>query len=369
MVNKPEKREGKILDLTKSKKIEDKPNDKILPKKHEKEEKTAGDKTRALIIIMIIIGLILFLIGLFLLFLKVSYYFYQNLPGDIQNPNSSIDTLPQLKNYTIDGVRQFYPNMKFNHNDISYKIEDACDIEKKLRIVTAFDNISASVEVLQFHQTSGDSPDISVFCSVGEYPTPSEFTDFFIAGEGGAKEVIQTGRYNIISNGAVYLYTGLHNSPICSWPNVEIHEIIHVLGFNHSRNQASLMYPILESCSQKLDIGIIRELNRLYSEPNLPDLYFENVSASKKGRYLDFNITIKNSGVIDALAVSFSVLDNKEVIETKNIKDLKAGAGIVMEVKNFKLNARDSNKIDIVLDYFNKTRELDENNNIAKIRF
>ncbi|MEM0465320.1 MAG: matrixin family metalloprotease [Candidatus Pacearchaeota archaeon] len=358
-----------MVDSVNSKKIEK--EEKIKDKKNENNQKDKKlDNIKITIIIMLIVGLVLFLIGLFLLFLKIGNYIYQNIPGGIENPNSSIFiNSSSFKNHSLNGIKQFYPNMKFNHNDISYKFIKGCSDNEKVRVIQAFDNLSNSVGVISFYQTLRDDPDIEVYCLDNSFPVPSENSDFFIAGEGGAKEVIQTGRYNVISSGAIYIYSNLHNSPRCNWPNVELHEIIHVLGFNHSKNPNSLMYPVLQSCDQKLDSVIISELKRLYSEPNLPDLYFESVHAIKKGRYLDFNLTIKNSGVADSFNVSFTILDEGKIIETKNIRDLKYGAGVVMEVSNFKLTSRDSRNIDIVIDYFNKTKEIDKTNNIAKIRF
>ncbi|MBR9704289.1 matrixin family metalloprotease [Candidatus Pacearchaeota archaeon] len=331
-----------------------------------KEDKVGSRKI--LIIIMLIIGLALFLIGIFLLFIKLGFYIYQNVPGDPVSPNSSIDELPILNNINLNGVRQFYPNMKFNHNEITFNIGSGCSDEEKSKVFLAFDELDKVIDNLDFRQTQSNEPDIDIICSDGA-PRSFEDSDFFVAGEGGAREVIQTGRYNVITSGAMYIYDDLKRSTRCDWPNVEVHELIHVFGFNHSTNENSLMYPYLETCSQRLDSSIIKELNRLYDEPNLPDLYFEDVSAIKKGRYLDFNITVKNSGVRDAKNSTFTVLDDGVEIETKKLKDLKYGAGIVMEVRNFKLKSRASKIIDIQIDYHDYIGEIDEGNNLAKIRF
>ena len=57
--------------------------------------------------------------------------------------------------------------------------------------------------------------------------------------------------------------------------------------------------------------GIGLATAKLYLEDNLPDLYFENVDAVIKKdflrTYIDFNLTIKNSGVVDASNIYFSV--------------------------------------------------------------
>ena len=322
---------------------------------------------RIILLTGLIIGLIILLIGLFLLFLKVGNWVYQNVPGDAQNLNPEILTLPTL-NYSFSNIRQFYPNIKFNHNTITYQIDSACDSAKKNRMTRAFDMLSATIGKISFQYTSDDNPDISVICDSQKEYIPDQ-SDFFIAGEGGAKELVQTGRYNVITNGTIFLYGNPTNAVECSWPNIELHELIHVFGFNHSINKNSLMYPYLLSCNQKLDDSIVYELKRLYSEPNLPDLYFDNLSAVKKGRYLDFNVTVRNSGDVDALNATFSVIDDGKLVDTKEMKDIKYGAGIEMEIKNFKLFTRESKEIDIIIDYFNNTQELDKNNNIARIKF
>ena len=74
----------------------------------------------------------------------------------------------------------------------------------------------------------------------------------------------------------------------CSYPNVELHELLHVLGFDHSENKKSIMYQLIESCDQILDQSIINQLKLLYAEENLPDLYFDKINVIKKGRYLPF---------------------------------------------------------------------------------
>lgn len=322
-----------------------------------------------LIKVIVIFGLILLVIGLILLFLKLSYLVYLNIPGEPENLNPEIEDTLQL-NQSSGSVYQFYPNMKFNHKDISYKIDSNCDSEKRVRMIKALDDlINLTGGLIDFHLTTGEEPDIGVICSTGERYTPLEETRFFIAGEGGAREVIQTERYNIISSGVILLYGNVHNSPVCNWPNVELHELLHVFGFNHSQSPNSLMYPYLNSCNQKLDGSVVNELKKLYLEPNLPDLYFENISAVKKGRYLDFNMTIKNSGSVDATNVSFSVLDDGKLVETKTLKNIRFGMGIVMEVSNLKLLKRDSDEIDIIIDYGNLINEIDKKNNIAKIKF
>jgi subtilase family serine protease len=128
------------------------------------------------------------------------------------------------------------------------------------------------------------------------------------------------------------------------------------------------MYPLIESCEQKLDRSIINELNRLYSQKNLPDLYFENLDATKKGRYLDFNLTMKNSGTIDSESFILTILDDNKIIEERNFDGIKYGEGINFYATNLKLNNLNSKEIKFIIDKKNKINELDESNNEVQIK-
>lgn len=307
--------------------------------------------------------LILFMI---LIIIFGLYYLYLNIPGTPENLNLSITKdFVIIENQTFAEVSQFYPNMKFNHNLISYNMDVACSDKKKNRMISAFNDLASKVNLISFYNVMGN-PDIEVSCSDDKKESIDK--THFIAGEGGAKEIIQTIRYNVITNGTVLLYKET-NQRDCEWANVELHELIHVFGFGHSNNSKSLMYPYLEDCNQKLDNSIIKELIRLYSEENLADLYFDKISAVKKGRYLDFNLTIKNSGVINSEKTKFSVLEDNEVVKDFDLDQINYGAGISIEIKNLKLISRTPKEIRFIIDKENLIKEIDEENNIAVVSF
>lgn len=330
---------------------------------------------------------LIFLFFLLLFSLTLSYYLYMNLPGESENLNVDIkNSIKEISGNqetntparTFENVSQFYPYMKFNHNSISYNIDTACTLNERQRIIEAFVMLSDEVGLINFYETSG-KPDIEVSCSEGSKSASEE--EFFIAGEGGAKEIIQTGRYNIISDGVVLLYNTPKNSVKCGWPNVELHEVIHVFGFNHSKDDKSLMYPELKDCSQKLDDSIVNKLKKLYSDPNLPELEFENPQAVKNGIYLNFNITIKNSGAVsvDAKDIYLDVYDDGQLVKRFNLlndlgfssddNNLSYGSSISIEINNLKLIHRNPEKIEFIVDKDNKIKEIDESNNVAKITF
>ena len=316
----------------------------------------------------LLVGLLIFLIILLGIFVII-YLFYQNVPGSPINLNPVVVKAPVVQNQTYLEVLQFYPSMKFNHNLISYNMEDECSEEKRERMIEAFDTLSNLIKIVSFYEVVGES-DIEVSCSGQE---DIEEGEYFIAGEGGAREIISTGRYNIISNGMVILHGNPHGFLECDWANVELHELIHVFGFDHSENPNSLMYNLLESCDQELDDSIINELKRLYSQENLADLYLEDVKIVKKRRYIDFNLTVKNSGSIDAENVKVSVFDDGELIKSFDLEDdegkIRYGAGIIISIENLKLKHSNPDEIQLVVDSDNFIEEIDEENNIAKITF
>jgi hypothetical protein len=326
-----------------------------------KKKKRLNEKASVFSIILFAIIIVLCLI----LILILTYILYLNFPSSpepldvVVNSGSDIDL-------SLSEVKQFYPNMRFNHNSISYNIDSACSTQKKERISQAFDEISGKVQVISFY-SDPDSSDIILLCSENKMPAGTQ-EDYFIAGEGGAKEIIKSGEYNVISSGLVLLYAETRNSLKCEESNVEVHELMHVLGFNHSASANSLMYPLLETCEQRIDDSIINELKRLYSIENLPDLLIENLSVVKKGRYLDFNITIRNSGITDSQNIEYSIFDDGVVAETRIIPELKYGSGIFIQVQNFKLIHREPSEIKFIIDNDNKIKELDEGNNFAIVR-
>jgi len=308
----------------------------------------------------------IFLVFFLVLLIGIYFLYYLDIFEEPEGFNV-VTELPKLEISNLSyEVRQFYPSMKFNHNSISYKIDSACSLEKRVRMISAFSELSEKVGLIDFYETSAN-PDIEVSCSESTKRSPDK--DFFIAGEGGAKEIIQTGRYNVITEGIILLHGNPHQFYECEWPNIELHELLHVFGFDHSKDENSLMYPYLNSCEQKLDESIINNLEELYSQENLADLYFKKVSGTKKGRYLDFNVSVKNSGVIEAENVVLSVFDEGKKVDDFELDNIPFGAGANFHVSNFKLKSWNSEHIEIVIDVDNLIKEIDEENNVAEFKF
>lgn len=300
----------------------------------------------------------MFLIVLFI----IVYFLYMNIPGEAENLEVRI--AERDGSVEIGEVKQFYSNMRFNHRTISYDIEDECSGEQVVRMIRAFDEIEKWVSALRFQEVEFGG-DVEVICSEEKVNVGSG-KKYFIAGEGGAKEIIESGESYVIVEGIIYLFDN-KKSIKCDYPNVEVHEILHVLGFDHSDDKRSIMYPFLTSCSQKLDEGLIDELNRIYALPNLPDLLFEDFNAVKRGRYLDFNLTMKNFGVVDADNIVLTILDNGDVIDIREIESIGFGAGITLRTQNLRLKRRNPESIKFIIDIDDEIEELNEGNNEAII--
>ena len=204
---------------------------------------------------------------------------------------------------------QFYPNMRFSQLPISYGFDSECSQKRRENIRKATDLLTAKTPLV--FELAEEDPDIFIACSE-QY---REEEGLFIAGHGGPKVIINSTMYSVIEKGTIKLF-----SESCGY-NVELHEILHVLGFDHSPNPQSIMYNV-SSCDQQLTDDILEELNRLYSLPSLPDLYFQNVSSFKKGRYLNIYFAVLNQGLVDASNIHVILYADKVKVDEFNIDEI-----------------------------------------------
>jgi hypothetical protein len=244
---------------------------------------------------------------------------------------------------------QFEKNMRFDHINLSYSIESNCDAKRIKGMIAAF-NYLESKSTLTFYQSS--NADINVNCS--EEKLKQE--EYDIAGEGGPEgDITQTNLFSIIYKGKIILM----QSDTCQ-ENVALHELLHVFGFEHSDNPKSIMYNI-SSCNQVLTNDIINEINRLYSIPALPDLYFEDISAVKKGSYLNFNFTVRNQGLTDSENVSVILYSDNKQSDSFSLGKIVAGAGKIELIKNERVS---SDNLKLII---SAGDEINQENNIAEL--
>lgn len=270
-------------------------------------------------------------------------------------PINEIDFTSSPKNYSFtleeneSKGMQFYPNMRYATPNITYRICDPCTIEKKSEMIQAFDIIENNT-IIDFSETDSNEQ-ISITCQ----DENKKEGDFFIAGEGGPTNASRIEDKFVIYTGEILLIKDSE----CEHPNIALHELLHALGFEHSKNKNNLMYNI-SKCSQELSEDIFEEINRIYNIPSNPDLKIENASASLKTGMLNLTITIKNIGFTNAKNSTLIIYSDKDKIKTFPLESIQSGQAIVIRISNLLFFKKtNSIRLEIESDY----SEIEKDNN------
>lgn len=260
-------------------------------------------------------------------------------------------------NFSVDnGVSQmqFYPNMRFANTEISYRI-DNCPLQKQNDMENAFTTIE-SLTPLRFFPVSSKEQ-IYVTCDDKIVTTGD---GMFIAGEGGPKNITVAGKFHVITSGEILLIKESN----CAKPNIAIHELMHVLGFEHSSNPGNIMYNITK-CSQVLGDDMIQFINEIYSIPSFPDLVFENVSSVMHGRFLDVNMTIRNAGLGDAGNAVVKIYADDNLVREVNLEPLEIGNGRFIYLGNIWVTQLSVSEVRLIID--SDFNEISKTNNEIKL--
>jgi len=284
------------------------------------------------IFLLIVVGL---LIVYWFIPLDSSEFFVKN-----RETNFSLDSNSDM---------QFYSNMRFPEPEISYKIDD-CTLQKQDDMERAFD-IVENLTILNFYPVSSNE-EISVTCSSDNRIEEG----MFIAGEGGPTNITQGGNFNVIFHGIILLI----KDSKCADPNVALHELFHVLGFNHSENPNNLMYYV-SKCHQEISDDMVDLINELYSVPSYADLSFENVSATMNGKYLNTNFTIRNYGLKDVTSSQVKIYADGKNIKTVDLKPINIGYGRSIALSNVFITQLSVNELEFIIE--TSFPELDKENN------
>ena len=185
----------------------------------------------------------------------------------------------------------------------------------------------------------------------------------FIAGEGGPTNITKTERFNVISHGSILLI----KKTLCPKPNVEIHELLHTLGFDHSSNIKNIMYNI-SRCNQEIGKDTIKLINELYSTPSYSDLSLENISAVMHGKYLDLNISIINNGLKDSERTTIIVSSNKKIIKEIDLDSIKIGSGRLISFSNIWVPKINIQELELFINSSFNEIEKENNKIILEIR-
>ncbi|NMB67072.1 matrixin family metalloprotease [Candidatus Woesearchaeota archaeon] len=293
--------------------------------------------------------ILLITIFIFLLFLVLYFSPFQHKQFNFLENNK--DSNFALNN--SEELNLFYPNMRFPLSNISYKIYN-CEKDKIQEINQSF-QIIQNLSVLKFYPIKNNEQ-ISIFCEEKK----EDFNQLYVAGEGGPTEITVSGNFKIIKKGEIHLI----KKSDCDKPNIVIHELFHVLGFNHSINKEDIMYNVT-NCNQKINPLAISYLNDLYSIPSLSDLEISNVSVVINGRFLDLNSTVKNTGIISSNNSTLFIYEDGKIIETFNLGDLCEGCSKIISIGNVWINSYKTDNLS--LEIKTNEKELNEENNKIKL--
>lgn len=274
-----------------------------------------------------------------LLLLIFAGFFFISTYGNIKIEGKQffIQTNDEKYINATNQLSMFLPNMRFDTDSISYSFVE-CDRESQDRMKQAFQIISDETQDVIFYENQ--FPKITIYCAQQK---DEQRNSTFVAGEGGPNKVILSDLYPLIIDGKIYLYN-LENKKNCEYPIVELHELMHVFGFDHINKTDEILYPYVK-CEQRITQDIVNELKRIYSEKPKADLTLQNLSALMHGNYLDFNITILNRGLVSATNIKLEIIGTEKIIETIEVDNISPGISQTITVKNILVKANNQKNI------------------------
>lgn len=259
--------------------------------------------------------------------------------------------------------KQFYQNMRFPDKQITYQIESACPQSKRDQALEAMQILEGKTPLT--FTPSSTNPRINIVCS--ELAPDPEKENYFIAGEGGPTQIINTTLFAVILKGKISLY----REEKCDTSHIAVHELLHVLGFDHNNNKLSILYPTLD-CDQTIDDSLIADIKSLYSTPSLADLKITGLTATKEGKYLNFKIKIINQGLKEVSNTDLKIYADGKIVkfsaddESYALNELEIGTTKTLEVSNL-IIPRFSKNIRFVVDEKNLIPEISETNNVKEL--
>lgn len=228
-----------------------------------KKDNIHGEKR----LIMITIIVILFICS----FVLIRSYLIAPIPELPEPPTYKVLELSE-KVQVI--VTDSYPNLNelhFGQMPITYKLEGVCLVNVEKRILLAFETISSETDSIIKFQETNKNPDILIFCkprNYKEHSTDEGFVSYYELVQGDAYFLVDENNENLINYGEINFY-GEGFSCGTGFPLIEVHEILHTFGFNHSYGVRSVMRPETPETSRSCNIGkiddeIITKLKEIY---------------------------------------------------------------------------------------------------------
>lgn len=205
------------------------------------------------------------------------------------------------------------------------------------------------------------------------FPSLSEIEGGRVVGEGGPTRAIDTGSgFTLIEAGEVFL---IPTENECVGVNRPVHEIGHVLGLGHAPpGYKDIMFSKEISCNQGITSVTTVALEKIYEKKALSDLTITQVTATKKGGFIDVSFVIKNRGLLESPKTTIGFVGDGKVIESltpprfSSVPKILPGSGVTSRITNARI---DSGLVELVIkiDPDSHVEEFDEGNNAARIKF
>ena len=177
----------------------------------------------------------------------------------------------------------------------------------------------------------------------------------------GGPTVVDTGRYNVTVNGEV---TMASMDTFCLNTVVALHELGHVLGFDHPDDPASFLYKTAD-CDQGFTPQVTEALRELYQDPAKAELELAGANVSASGRFLLANLTVLNSGLVESAETGVELGAEKRIalvelpaLEPGTVYRIQLTAGTPASLEGLQVR----------LDVNSTVDELDEANNVVPLQ-